>query len=101
MKQITKHIDQITILCQENKVKYLIAVGSVTYSTDQFNTDVDLLVEIEERDPLSYIQLYRFLKLGLESLLLCNVNLLEPSKIKNSYLKEKLDKTRIFLYIKM
>lgn len=53
MYHLKQHINQIALICKENKVKQLFAVGSVTVSDRNSGSNVDLMVIIEERDPLS------------------------------------------------
>ena len=62
MKEINQHIDQIIKLCDSNKVKSLFAFGSIT--TDKFKPDseIDLVVDIDDQDPLSYSDKYFNLK---------------------------------------
>src|SRR5680860_1095811 len=69
MRELNQHIDQIKKLCTRNGVKSLFAFGSVT--TDQFKpeSDIDLIVDIENNDPLSYSDSYFRLKFELEQLL--------------------------------
>ncbi|MBK8956792.1 MAG: nucleotidyltransferase domain-containing protein [Saprospiraceae bacterium] len=68
MNEINTHIDHIKKLCVSNKVKTLFAFGSVT--TDKFNidSDIDLVVDIDESDPINYSDYYFSLKLQLENL---------------------------------
>ena len=101
MENITQHIDQIALLCQQNRVKRLFAVGWVTTGDKAPNDNIDFLVEIEERDPISYLEIYRLLKLKLEFLYSRNVNLLEPTKIINPFLKKKIDHSKVALYRKI
>ena len=42
---------QIQKLCKTNKVKSLFAFGSVTRDDFNENSDVDLVVDIDEKDP--------------------------------------------------
>jgi predicted nucleotidyltransferase len=50
VEELQRHIDQIKALCDTNKVKSLFAFGSVT--TDYFRpeSDIDLIVDIEDND---------------------------------------------------
>lgn len=98
MEIIQRHIDQINSLCLSNKVKRLFAFGSVT--TEDFNeqSDVDLLVEIDDQDPISYSDKYFDLKFQLEKILNRQIDLLEDKAIKNRFFKEQLDRTRVLIY---
>jgi predicted nucleotidyltransferase len=98
MKIIQQHIDQINHLCVANKVKRLFAFGSVT--TEGFNesSDVDLIVEIDDQDPISYSDKYFDLKFQLGKILNRQIDLLEDKTIKNRFLKEQLDRTKVLIY---
>ncbi|MFI5222350.1 MAG: nucleotidyltransferase family protein, partial [Bacteroidia bacterium] len=95
---LSLYIDQIKNLCSNNKVKSLFAFGSVT--TDKFkpDSDIDLIVEIDEKDPLSYSDSYFNLKFQLEQLLKRRIDLLEQKAIHNPYLKKEIDQTKVLLY---
>ena len=98
MEELKRHIDQIKALCDTNKVKSLFAFGSIT--TDQFRpeSDIDLIVDIEDNDPLSYSDNYFNLKFQLEQLLQREVDLLEQKAINNPYLKQQIEKTKVLVY---
>jgi predicted nucleotidyltransferase len=98
MKELSKHIDQIKKLCSLYKVKALYAFGSVT--TDKFrpDSDIDLIVDIEEKDALSYSDSYFNFKFQVEQLLQRQIDLLEQKSIRNPYLKEQIDKTKVLIY---
>jgi len=98
MNELTRHIDQIRILCGTNKVKTLFAFGSVV--TEDFNSesDIDLIVDIDEKDPLTYSDSYFNLKFQLEQLFHRKVDLLEQKALKNPYLKEQIERTMIRIY---
>ena len=87
MRIITDHIDQISELCSANGLKALFAFGSVT--NDKFSTgsDVDLVVEIANTDPLGYSDSYFNLKFGLEALLQREIDLLENKRCSQSLCK--------------
>ncbi|GEO23800.1 nucleotidyltransferase family protein [Cyclobacterium qasimii] len=98
MEELKRHIDQIKALCDTNKVISLFAFGSVT--TDGFSpeSDIDLIVDIEENDPLTYSDNYFNLKFALEQLLKREIDLLEQKAIKNPYLKQQIEKTKVQVY---
>ena len=51
--EIIKKTTDFSSLCQKHKVKYLYAFGSsVTDRFDYDKSDIDLLVEIEDSDPI-------------------------------------------------
>ena len=98
MKEITAHLDQIKKIRLTNKVRSLFAFGSIT--TDKFrpDSDIDLVVDINENDPISYSDSYFNLKFQLEQLLKRQIDLLEQKAIRNPYLKEQIDTTKILIY---
>lgn len=98
MKEINTHIDQIKKLCAANKVKALFAFGSVT--TDKFNlsSDIDLIVDIDESDPIDYSDYYFRLKSQLENLFKRHIDLLEQKAIRNPYLVKEIDQTKVLVY---
>lgn len=98
MKIEQPKIDQIQELCKTNKVKTLFAFGSVT--RDDFNdtSDIDLVVDIDEKDPIKYTDIYFNLKSKLEDIFKRQVDLLEERAIKNSLFRRELDKTKVKIY---
>ena len=98
MEEISQHIDQIKKLCDINKVKSLFAFGSITTDHFQPESDIDLVVDIDEKDPLSYSDNYFNLKFHLEELLKRHIDLLEQKAIKNPYLKKQIDQTKVLIY---
>ena len=87
-------MDQIHELCLKNKVKTLFAFGSV--GTERFNddSDIDLVVDIEDEDPFTYSDKYFNLKFKLIELLGRKIDLLEEKAIKNPYFKKELKRTK-------
>ncbi len=91
-------IKQIQELCKASKVKSLFAFGSVTRDDFTENSDIDLIVDFEEKDPFKYTDLYFGLKSKLEDLLKRQVDLLEERGVKNKLFREQLDITKIKIY---
>jgi uncharacterized protein len=100
MNVLNQHIDQIKRLCELNKVSSLFAFGSVT--TDKFkpDSDIDLVVEIDDNDPFSYSDKYFNLKFQLEEILKRQIDLLEQKSIRNRFLKSEIDRTKVLIYRK-
>lgn len=98
MNILNQHIHSIKKLCKENKVNTLFAFGSVT--TDQFNenSDIDLVVEIDDENPISYADKYFKLKFKLEEILNRSIDLLESRSIRNKSLKSEIDQTKVLIY---
>lgn len=91
-------IAQIKKLCKTNKVKSLFAFGSVLRDDFNENSDVDLVVDIDESDPFKYTDIYFHLKLSLEEILKRQVDLLEDRAIKNKFFRRELDSTKEIIY---
>lgn len=67
---------------------------------DRFNddSDFDLIVEIDDSDPLTYSDKYFNLKFALEQLLGRPIDLLEERAQRNPLLKAEIDRTKMLLY---
>jgi uncharacterized protein len=98
MKIEKSKIELIQELCKTNQVKTLFAFGSVTREDFNENSDVDLVVDIDEKDPFKYTDIYFNLKLKLEDILKRQVDLLEERAIKNKFFKLELDNTKVLIY---
>lgn len=98
MQGLSAYIEEIRKLCAAAGVKTLFAFGSVT--TDRFNaaSDVDLVVDIDDHDPISYSERYFDLKFQLENLLKRPVDLIESRAIRNPYIKQEIEKTKVLVY---
>ncbi len=98
MKILDKNIDEIIRLCEINTVRSLFAFGSIT--TDKFkpNSDIDLIVDIDDNDPISYSEKYFNLKFELEEILKREIDLLEQKAIRNKYFKNEIDRTKVKIY---
>jgi predicted nucleotidyltransferase len=86
-------------LCQSHQVKSLYAFGSSV--TNRFNfekSDIDLLVEIDDIDPLErgekLISLWDLLEVFFQR----KVDLLTDSSIRNPFLRKNIDSTKILIY---
>lgn len=98
MTLLSSHIDQINAACASNKVRTLFAFGSVTNDKFTFDSDVDLVVDIDDSDPISYTDKYFALKEQLEIILKRHIDLLEQKAIKNPFLKKEIDNTKVLIY---
>ena len=98
MKLITQHIDEIKQICVVNNVKSLFAFGSVANDNFRPDSDIDLIVEIADNDPLTYADHYFNLKFELEQLLHRQVDLLEQKSIRNPFFKTEIEKTKVLVY---
>ena len=91
-------IVQIQELCKINKVKSLFAFGSVTRDDFNESSDIDLVVDFDEKDPFKYTDLYFNLKLKLEEILKRQVDLLEERAIRNRIFRQQLENTKVKIY---
>jgi uncharacterized protein len=98
MKAISDHIEQINHICDQHRVRSLFAFGSVTNDSFHAGSDVDLVVDINANDPLEYTDHYFELKSQLEEILQREVDLLEKKAIRNPYLQEEIDRTKVLVY---
>jgi predicted nucleotidyltransferase len=95
---ISNHIEQIKTLCDSHEVKSLFAFGSVVGDNFNDTSDVDLVVDIQNADPLKYADNYFALKFTLENLLGRKIDLLESNAIVNPYLKKEIQQTGVLIY---
>ena len=98
MKVIDQHINQIVLLCEINKVRTLFAFGSVTTEKFSPDSDIDLIVDIEDNDPISYSEKYFNLKFQLEEILKRQIDLLEQKAIRNKFLISEIERTKVQIY---
>lgn len=87
------------MLCRNHKVKYLYAFGSATNAKfDSEKSDIDLLVEIDDPDPIERGEKLLSLWETFEDLFHRRVDLLTESSIKNPYLRKSIDTTKVLIY---
>lgn len=97
--EILKKKTDFLILCKNHKVRYLYAFGSST--TDQFNdirSDIDLLVEIDDPDPVERGEKLLSLWDTFELFFDRKVDLLTDSSVRNPYLRKNIDSTKVLIY---
>lgn len=98
MNLITSNIGRIKALCDLYHVKTLFAFGSVTRNELKPDSDIDLVVDIDSNDPLTYSDDYFGLKFQLEQVLKRPIDLLELRAIKNQYLKQNIENSKVLVY---
>ncbi|MCU0442990.1 MAG: nucleotidyltransferase domain-containing protein [Bacteroidia bacterium] len=98
MTILSSHIDQIKDICASNQVRTLFAFGSVTNDKFRPDSDIDLIVDIAESDPLVYSDKYFNLKEQLERIFNRHIDLLEHKALRNRFLKEEIDQTKVLIY---
>ncbi len=98
MKLNDLNSELIKALCLSNNVKSLFAFGSITNELFREDSDVDLVVEIGDKNPIEYSDHYFNLKFELEKILKRKVDLLEDKAIKNQFLRDEIEKTKVLVY---
>jgi predicted nucleotidyltransferase len=97
--EILKQFKDFRTLCQKHKVKYLYAFGSATTDSFDYNkSDIDLLVEIDDADPIERGEQLISLWDTFELFFHRKVDLLTDSSIRNPYLRKNIDSTKILIY---
>ena len=98
MSLLRQHITEVQKLCAGHKVRKLYAFGSVI--TDDFNasSDIDLIVDFEDMDVLSYADNYFDLKFSLQDIFHRPIDLLEESALKNPFFIQSVSKSRQLVY---
>jgi hypothetical protein len=88
-----------TTICKLYNVKYLYAFGSSTTDLfDKNSSDIDLLIEIDEKDPLERGEKLLAIWDELEDFFQRKVDLLSMSSIKNPILRKNIDASKILIY---
>ena len=100
MKELKKYLNKIRILCKQYNVKSLYLFGSM--ATDSFNddSDIDLVVDLLDTDPFKYSEHYFALKTDLKLLLKRHIDLLEQKAVRNPYLLQQIENTKVEIYAK-
>jgi len=96
---INNNKEEFYNLCKEHQVKYLFAFGSsVTGNFDFDKSDIDLLVEIDEPDPLERGEKIISLWDKLEAFFKRKVDLLTNPTIRNKFLRQSVDESKVLIY---
>jgi predicted nucleotidyltransferase len=85
-------------LCKAHKVKELYAFGSVLRDDFTDKSDIDLIVEINEPNPIYRGKLLLSLYNKFETLFNKKVDLLTFSSIRNQILQEHIDTRKKLIY---
>ena len=86
-------------LRKSHKVKELYAFGSVVNGNFTDKSDIDLLVDIDESDPLNRGELLLSIWDKFEAYFNRRVDLLTHNSLQNPYLKKSIDDTRKLIYL--
>jgi predicted nucleotidyltransferase len=96
---IGSRLGEFKDLCVNHHVKSLYAFGSgITNNFDPTLSDIDLLVEMEDTDPIERGEKLLNLWDKLEDFFNKKVDLLTDSSIRNPILRKSIDRTKILIY---
>ena len=95
---LDKYRKEINSLCLQNKVKSLYVFGSVLTNRFTEKSDIDLVVDIDSIDPFEYANNYFNLKFALQDLIKRPIDLLENRAIKNPYILENINSSKLLIY---
>jgi len=98
MKDVTKHIEQITMLCEKYNVENLYIFGSAAINENTAKSDIDFLVNFKDIPIEDYADNYFDFKSSLENLLTRDVDIIEEKTLSNPYLIKSINKSKILLY---
>ncbi len=89
---------ELRVLCRRFGVSRLEVFGSAaTESFDPDSSDLDFIVDFEDRSP-GYADRYLAFAEALEELYDCEVDLVTERSLSNPFFKDSVDKTRTVLY---
>ncbi len=100
LKDTIRHkMSEFSSLCQAHNVKSLYAFGSsVTDEFEENSSDIDLLIEIENDDPIERGENLLNIWDKFEQFFQRKVDLLTNNSIKNPILRKNIDATKILIY---
>lgn len=91
--------DDFVALCKNHHVKQIYAFGSsVSDKFDPKKSDIDLLVEIDEPDPIERGEKILSLWDNLETFFKRKVDLLANPNIRNPYLRQSVENSKVLIY---
>lgn len=90
--------NEFIALCKSHNVKELYAFGSVVNGNFNEKSDVDLLIEIDESDPVKRGSLLLSIWDKFETYFNRKVDLLTSNSLRNPYLKESIENTKMLVY---
>ncbi len=98
-ESISYKMSDFLSLCKTHNVKRLYAFGSsITNQFSENSSDIDLLIEIDNDDPIKRGENLMDIWDKLEQFFQRKVDLLTASSIKNPILKKNIDSTKILIY---
>lgn len=100
LKESIKYkMTEFLALCKTHNVKNLYAFGSsVTERFREDSSDIDLLIELQNQDPIERGENLMSIWDKFEYFFQRKVDLLTNSSIKNPILKQNIDSTKVLIY---
>jgi len=98
MNLIESNIDNVRYLCKLHKVQRLYVFGSVLSDRFKKDSDIDFIVDFQGVELYDYADNYFDFKESLEVLFMREVDLLEDKAIKNPYLRQSIDSSKVLVY---
>jgi uncharacterized protein len=99
INDLIRNRDEFADLCKSHHVKQIYAFGSsVSDKFDADKSDIDLLVEIDEPDPIEKGEKILSLWDKLEAFFKRKVDLLTNPNIRNPYLRQSVNETKVLIY---
>lgn len=95
---ITNNIKAIEKICKEHKVLKLYVFGSVCTTKFNENSDIDLIVYVDEKNPVKKGESLLVLWDKFENLFNRKVDLLTDKKINNYILEQNIEKSKKLIY---
>jgi len=96
---IENNLAELEEICRSFNVKRLYVFGSLGDDTFDINkSDVDLIVELDEEDPVEKGEKLLTLWNRFEDLFGRNVDLLSNVNVRNPFLQQGIDETRKLVY---
>lgn len=96
---IKNKLGELNKICKSFEVKRLFVFGSLsTGEFDENKSDIDLIVELGEMDPLEKGEKLIILWDRFEELFGRKVDLLSKTQVRNPYLQKGIDTTKQLIY---
>jgi len=96
---IKNKVNELSEICKVFNVKRLYVFGSINTDTfDEQKSDIDLIVELDQMDPIEKGETLIKLWDRFEELFERKVDLLSKTKVRNPYLQKGIDTTKQLIY---
>ncbi len=96
---INDKFDDFINLCRQHRVNKIYAFGSsITDQFDPAKSDIDIIVDLDIKDPIEYGETLLSLWDNLEVFFKRKVDLLTEDSIHNPYLRKSIEATKKLIY---